>query len=156
MEMVDILATSNFVNSKIGSISKKQRLRVPRPLAEEFIKLGIAKLNPLMTVCRNQPQLTAPQVDGGGELSASLPAAPALPKKTAILLQAKPTGVASQSTTLGNAPAKLMSCGPAMEPGGKSTMKKLPKNSKGKNGRKTSKHPSNLDCNELEVLLNPV
>jgi hypothetical protein len=155
MEMVDIVATSNFINSQIGSVSKKQRLRVPRPLADEFIRLKIAKLNPLMAVCKNKPHLTVPLDGGGGKLSVSLPVAPVSPKKTAILLQGAPTGVASQSTTLGSAPPKQMFSGPVMERGGESTTKKSHKNSKGKSGRKTTKVLSNLELTESVALMSP-
>lgn len=155
MEMVDIVATSNFINSQIGSVSKKQRLRVPRPLADEFIRLKIAKINPLMAVCKNKPHLTVALDGGGGKLPVSLPVVPASPKPTAILLQAKPTGVASQSTILGSAPAKQTFSGPVTERGGVSITKKSPKNTKVKNGRKTLKAPNNTGFIESAVSMSP-
>jgi hypothetical protein len=155
MEMVDIVATSNFINSRLGSVSKKQRLRVPRPLADEFIRLKIAALNPLMAVCRNQPQLTVPLDGGGGELPVSLPVAPVSRKPTAILLQAKPTGARSQSTILGNEPEKPTSSGLATAHGGEFTTPKSPKSSKAKSGRKTKKQPNNSGYSGLEALISP-
>ena len=155
MEMVDIVATSNFINSQIGSVTKKQRLRVPRPLADEFIRLKIATLNPWMAVCKNKPHLTVALDGGGGKLPVSLPVAPASPKPTAILLQAKPTGTASQSTTLGSAPQKPKSSGRVMAHGGESITKKSPRNTKAKSGRKTTKVPSNMDSIESAALMSP-
>ena len=148
MEMVDIVATSNFVNSKIGSVTRKQRLRVSKVLAEEFISLGIAKLNPLMTVCRNQPALTEPLADGGGELSASSPVAQASPKKIAILLQGAHCGSASQSMTVSSDYLAPMSFGPVMEHGGESITKKSNKVTKVNAGRKTIKLRSDLELTE--------
>jgi hypothetical protein len=148
MEMVDIVATSNFVNSKIGSVTRKQRLRVSKVLAEEFISLGIAKLNPLMTVCRNQPALTEPPGDGGGELSASLQVAQASPKQTAILLQGANCGSVSQSMTVSSDYLPQMSSGPVMEHGGKSTTKGSNKATKASAGRKTITLHSDLELTE--------
>ena len=148
MEMVDIVATSNFVNSKIGSVTRKQRLRVSKVLAEEFISLGIAKLNPLMTVCRNQPTLTEPPDDGGGELSASSQVAQASPKKTAILLQGAPCGSPSQSMTVSNDYPAPMFSGPVMEHGGESITKKSNQVTKASAGRKIIKLRSDLELTE--------
>ena len=151
MEMVDVVAVRNFINNRYGSINRKQRLRVPKSVADDFIKLGLVQLNPMMAVCRKQPQLIELPVDGGGELSASLPVAQVLPKKTAILLQAAHCGSASQSMILGNDSPQPMLSMPVMEHGGKSTMKKLKKSSKEKDGLKTIKPQFDLDSTELEV-----
>ena len=155
MEMVDIVATSNFINSQVGSVSRKQRLRVPRPLAEEFLNLGLVQLNPLVTVCRNQPLLAGPLGAGGDKLSVLSPAAPALPKKTAILLQAAPTGAASQSTTLGDACPAPMSFGPAMERGGMSTTAKSKPSLPVKRGRKTKVPAGVINSSGLAASMSP-
>ena len=155
MEMVDIVATSNFINSQVGSVSRKQRLRVSRLLADEFISLGLAQLNPLMAVCKNKPHLTVPLDGGGGKLSALLPVAPVLPKKTAILLQAAPTGAASQSTILGSACPAPMSYGPAMERGGMSITPKSPLSLPAKRGRKMKKPVADTPSSALAASMSP-
>ena len=155
MEMVDIVATSNFINNKVGSITRKDRLRVPENLANELIKIGVAKLNPLMTVCRNIPSLIVPPVDGGDKLSVSLQAAQASPKKIAILLQASPVGSASQSMILSNDCQVPMSSMPVMEHGGESIIKQSKKILKAKVGLKTKKRQINLDSGESVVKTSP-
>ena len=155
MEMVEIVATSNFINNRVGSITRKDRLRVPENLANELIKIGVAKLNPMMAVCRNIPSKIVPPVDGGDKLPSSLQAAQASPKKIAILLQASPVGSASQSMILSNDCRVPMSSTLAMEHGGEFTTKKLKKNLSGKDGLKTKKRPINLDSDESVVKTNP-
>ena len=145
MEMVDIVATSNFINNKIGSIRRKDRLRVPENLANEFIKLGVAKLNPMMAVCRNKPTLTVPPDDGGGKLYASLPAGQASPKKTAILLQGAHCGSASQSMIVSSDCLAPMSSTLVTAHGGESTTKKSKKSSMAKSGHKIINLQSSSD-----------
>ena len=156
MEMVDIVATSNFINNKIGSISRKDRLRVPENLANEFIKLGVAKLNPMMAVCRNAPSLIVPPVDGGDKLPVLSQAAPASPKKIAILLQAAPSGSASQSMIVSSDYLAPMSSTPVTVHGGKSTTKKSKKNLSANAGHKTGNQPINLESNESVAKTSPV
>ena len=135
MEMVDIVATANFVSNRIGSITRKQRLRVAKPIADEFVRLGVAKINPSQQVRQQIPLLTATLAGGGAEPLPLLPADPASPKKTAVLLQAR-TGSTSSSTTLGAVHLSPTPSMPATKPGGMSTTKRSKKDSKANSGRK--------------------
>ena len=155
MEMVDIEATRNFRDTRIGGITRKQRIRVEKNLADYFVKLKVAKIVPNLTVRQNCHLLTVPRVDGGIEPSALLPVAPVSPKKTAILLQAR-TGSSSQSTTVGSVLPLPMSSGDVMEHGGKSTTKKSKRNSKAKDGHKTPTPQNDSDLTESAALPKPV
>jgi len=136
MELVDIVATSNFVNSRIGSVARKQRLSVPAYIADELFRLNLAQPNFPLTVRQKGPQSTEPQVDGGGTPFVSLRAAPVSQKTTAMLLQA-PIGVSLSSTTLGELPDSQTLSTPATNRGGKSTSRKFKKSSKESSGLRT-------------------
>lgn len=73
MELVDVVATAHFSDTRIGALSRKQRTSIPRHVAEELIKLGVIQyVNPPAAVAQ-QPAPTAPAVDGGEPLSVSSP-----------------------------------------------------------------------------------
>lgn len=136
MELVDIVATSNFVNSRVGSVARKQRLSVPAYIADELFRLNLATPNFHPTVRHKDPQSTEPPVDGGGTPFVSLRAAPVSQKTTAMLLQAPP-GVSLSSMTLGELPASQTLSTPATNRGGKSTSRKFKKSSKASSGLRT-------------------
>lgn len=154
MEMVDIVATANFVSSRLGNVTRKQRLTVARHIADEFVRLGVAKINPLRPLRTPNPSLTEPLAGGGAEVCASLPAGQALPRPTAMLLQPQ-AGNLSSSTTVGDVHPLPTFYGDAMAPGGMSTTKPSRKTSKVSGGRKTLKLPSATTLAASEALINP-
>lgn len=143
MEMVEIIATANFISGRLGSVTRKSRLRVSRAMADELIGLGVAKPNPLIPVRLQNPPLTEPLGVGGAETWSSLPAGQASPRPIATLLQA-PAGKSSSLTTPGSEPPMPMSSMPAIEPGGRFTTKRSKRALKASAGRKTLEQPSAL------------
>lgn len=83
MELIEVVATAHFTDTRVGAVSRKQRLRLPVMLAEELESLSLVKpLNPHSTTATN-PQQTAPQDVGGGESSVSSQAGQASQNETA-------------------------------------------------------------------------
>jgi len=82
MELVDVIALAHFSDTRIGALSRKQRIAIPSHVAEELVQLGVVKyLNPPLTVAQKPSQI-APAADGGELLSVSSPVAQASPRKT--------------------------------------------------------------------------
>ena len=154
MEMTDIVATANFVNSQLGSVTRKDRLRVPKHLAEELFKLKLAKPNPPAAVCRTHQSSTEPLVVGGGRPPVSLQAAPVLARPTAMLLRA-PDGEPSLSTTPGDGHHLPTLSTPATPPGGKSTSRKSKNNSLASAGPKTLRRLADLNLTESALKTHP-
>lgn len=103
MEKIEVIVTSHFTDSVVGSMTRKQRLFLDPNTADRLEALGLVKpVNPRATAAK-VPRQTAPRVAGGGVSSASLQAAPASPPKT-VMPPAEPAGSASQSTTPGDSP----------------------------------------------------
>lgn len=44
MELVEIVALSHFVDSRTGSVHRKQRVQMDRPTAERLAKLGLVAI----------------------------------------------------------------------------------------------------------------
>jgi len=119
MELVEVVATAHFTNTRIGAVSRKQRLRLPVMLAEELESLSLVKtLNPHSTTAAD-PRQTAPQVVGGGESSASSPADQASQSKIASE-SASQDGQQSPSTIATAERHSQTSCTPATDNGGTS------------------------------------
>lgn len=92
MEIVDVIATAHFSDTRVGAVSRKQRIRLAAPLAEELFGLGLIQYaNPPMAAPQNPPPTEA-LADGGDESPASLPAAPAFEPKTVKRSYKKKTG----------------------------------------------------------------
>lgn len=137
MELIECVATSHFDDSKLGSISRKQRLFLDRSTFERLQGIGLVKaLNPTATAA-SVPQSTAPQVVGGGESSASLQAAPASQPTTVNGPPAIPIGDSLLSTTPGSEPPSQTPSTPVTVAGGMSTTPKSPLSLRGKSGPKT-------------------
>ncbi len=82
MELVDVIATAHFSDTRIGALSRKQRTSVPKHVAEELVKLGVVQyVNPPATVAQ-EPAQTAPAVDGEEPLSVSSPVDQVSTRKT--------------------------------------------------------------------------
>lgn len=73
MELVEIASNCHFTDTRIGSISRKQRLKIPAHIARELQSLNLVKIiNPQPAVFQNYPR-SAPQPDGGEVQSVSSP-----------------------------------------------------------------------------------
>lgn len=137
MELIEVVALQHFADSRIGSISNKQRLKLPIGLAEQLESVGCVEiLNPIETV-RKMPSL--PEITGAGEakLSVSSLVVRALPSKIATS-QEQSHGDSSQSTTVISEPCTQTLSTLATETGGRSITKKRGRPSKASYGLKTS------------------
>ena len=121
MELIEVVATAHFTDTRIGAVSRKQRLRLPVMLAEELESLSLVKpLNPHSTTATN-PQQTAPQAVGGGESSVLSQAGQASQSETASSPERNKTGESSPSTTATGSAQELTRSTPATDSGGMST-----------------------------------
>ena len=147
MQKVEVIATSHFTDTRIGSVTRKQRLFVPVNVAEDLHSIGMVQYaNPQAATARNNPP-TGLLAAGGGELPASLPAAQALQPKTVIRFPAQ-DGQPSPSMTATNAQDSLTFSMPVTGNGGESMPKKRGRPSKANAGPRTSKHPENSESIE--------
>lgn len=123
MEVVEAIALCHFSDTRIGGVSRKQRLRLPALLADQLESVGLIEIvNPSPTVVIS-PRQTAPLAVGAGALSQSSPAALVLPREIAEG-SLKPIHRQSRSMTpIGSPPAQPRSTR-ATAGGGKSTTKR--------------------------------
>ncbi len=143
MEKVEVVATSHFSDSRIGSVSRKQRLFIPVQVAEDLHSIGLVQYpNSQATLQRNQQ--IGPLAAGGAELLASSPAVQALQPKTVIRFQGQ-DGPQSPSTTHTDGQNLPMPSMPAISNGGESMPKKRGRPSKASAGLKTNKQPENTE-----------
>lgn len=146
MEKVEVIATSHFTDTRIGGVSRKQRLFIPAHIAEELHSIGLVQYpNTQATATRNPP--TALLADGGGVLPVLLPAVQALQPKIVMQLP-RQDGPQSPSTTATEEPCLPMPSTPAMSNGGMSMPKKRGRPSKASAGLKTTAQPKSMDCTE--------
>lgn len=138
MELVEVVATSHFTDTRIGAVSRKQRIRIARPLAEELASLGLVTFLHPTAATAVPAQSTAPLGDGVGESPALSPAGQASPETTATSQERNPDGESSPSTTAtGFAKEQTLST-PATDNGGTSTTGPSSRaDSKESSGRKT-------------------
>jgi hypothetical protein len=143
-EVVDVISLAHFSDTRIGAVSRKQRLRLPIQLAEEMEMLGlVAPVNPKPTTAK-ETQSTEALGGGGGELSQLSPVDQALPKPIALLSSDK-DGAPSLSTTATAERPSLRSSMLATETGGESTPSESKPISKASAGRKTKARQKNTD-----------
>jgi len=140
MELVEIIALAHFDDSRVGSVSKKMRLKVPSVVADDLESIGLVQiLNPSVARAPKSP-LIAPLVDGQGVSPVLLQAAQVSPRQTATLLETK-DGRQSQSMTA-TVERHLQNVSmPAMNNGGMSTTNELEQNTKANVGLKTRGRP---------------
>ena len=136
MEMIEVVALAHFTDTRVGSASRRQVLRLPLEVAEQLESIGLVQRTNPTAATASAPQSTAPQDVGGGESPALLPAAPVSPNKTATRLQG-PDGPQLQLTTVGDSHEALTFSTLATSSGGESTTKKSQKTSKANAGPKT-------------------
>lgn len=118
---VDVIVTSHFTDSVIGSCTRKQRLRLDTATAERLEGLGLVKpANPSVRLAESP--LTAPLDAGGGKSHVSLPAGQASQPMIAPLPWPKDGEPLSSMTATDSHQLPTPST-PAMEHGGMSTIK---------------------------------
>jgi len=146
MEKVEVMATSHFTDTRIGSVTRKQRLFVPVNVAEDLHSIGMVEYpNGQATATKNP--LIAALADGGGVLPVLLPVAQALQPKTVIRFQGQ-DGPQLPLTTVTEEQCLPMSSMPAINSGGEYMKKKRGRPSKANAGHKITAHPKVTDCTE--------
>lgn len=71
MELIEVVARTHFSDSRIGSVSRKQRIRLPKDVAEHLVLLELVDyLNPPVAVVKQTPKIEAASL-GGDEPSMS-------------------------------------------------------------------------------------
>ena len=69
MELIEVIAKAHFENPKTGAVTRKQRLRIGKQLAEYLEGLGLVDfVNPPQAVVINAPKIE-PVILGGDEQS---------------------------------------------------------------------------------------
>lgn len=65
MELISVICKAHFEDTRIGSVSRKQIVRVPLHVARELESLDLVEIrDPLPAVSQKRPE---PEVDGGVE-----------------------------------------------------------------------------------------
>lgn len=146
MEKVEVVATSHFTDTRIGGVSRKQRIFIPAHIAEELHSIGLVEYPNGQATQQRNPQIGL-LVDGGAVLLASLPAGQALQPKTVIRFRGQ-DGPQLQSMTATAEPCLPMPSMPAMNSGGESMKKKRGRPSKASDGLKITAQPKDMDSTE--------
>ena len=69
MELIDVIAKAHFENPQTGAVSRKQKLKISKQLAEYLASLDLVDfVNPPMAAVREYPKTEATDL-GGGEPS---------------------------------------------------------------------------------------
>lgn len=140
MELVEIIALSHFDDSRIGSVSKKMRLKVPSVVADDLESIGLVQiLNPRVAHAQRSP-MTAPQVVGQGVSPVLLQADQVSPRKIATQLQTKDGRPLLSMTAIAERHLQTASM-PVMNNGGMSTMNESKQITEVSVGRKTRGRP---------------
>lgn len=146
MKKVEVISTSHFTDTRIGAVSRKQRLFVPVHIAEELHSIGLVVYPNAQATATENPQIEA-LVDGGGVLPVLLPVVQALPAKTVIRFQGQ-DGTLSPPMTVTEEQFSPMSSTLAMNNGGESIKKKRGRPSKANAGLKTNTQQENTELTE--------
>jgi len=86
-EIVDVIAKAHFFDDRIGAVGRKQRLRIPKALAEYLASIDLVDLvNPSVVATQEIPS-TGLVESGVEQPSAALPQAQALPEPTAPIFR---------------------------------------------------------------------
>ena len=140
MELVEIIALTHFHDSRIGSVSRKMRLKVPSVVADDLQSIGVIEIvNPPVATARSV-HTTAPQVDGRGVSPVLLQADRVSPRKIATSLETK-DGRPLLSMTATAEHHSRTAYTLAMINGGESTLSESNQNTKANVGLKTRGRP---------------
>lgn len=67
MELIEVVARTHFSDSRIGSVSRKQRIRLPKDVAAHLVTLELVEYaNPIQAAVKQNPK-TEPEALGGDE-----------------------------------------------------------------------------------------
>lgn len=146
MEKVEVISTSHFTDTRIGAVSRKQRLFVPAYVAEELHSIGLVEYPNAQATATKNPLIEA-LADGGGVLPVLLPVAQALPPKT-VIQYPRQDGTQSPSMTATEEHCSPMPSMPATSSGGEFMKKKRGRPSKVSDGLKTNTLPENTESTE--------
>jgi hypothetical protein len=150
MELVEIIALGHFDDSRIGSVSKKMRLKVPSVVADDLQSIGVIEIvNPPVATARSV-HTTAPQVDGQGVSPVLLQADQVSRRKIATSLETK-DGQPSRSMTVTEEHHLQNAYTLAMTNGGESTLKESDQNTKANLGHKTRGRPKGTKSTTLSL-----
>lgn len=140
MELVEIIALSHFDDSRIGSVSKKMRLKVPSVVADDLESIGLVQiLNPRVATAQRSPSIVPPVV-GQGVSPVLLQADQVSPRKIASSLETKDGRPLLSMTAIAARHSQTVSM-PVMNNGGESTLTELEQTTKANVGRKTRGRP---------------
>jgi len=150
MELVEIIALTHFQDSRIGSVSKKMRLKVPSVVADDLQSIGVVEiLNPQVATAIPVP-MTAPQVVGQGVSPVLLQADRVSPRKIATSLETKDGRPLLSMTAIAerNLQTAYM---PVMSNGGEFTLSESNQNTKANVGLKTRGRPKGTKSTTLAL-----
>lgn len=140
MELVEIIALSHFDDSRIGSVSKKMRLKVPSVVADDLESIGLVQiLNPRVATAPRSASIVPPVV-GQGVSPVLLQADQVSPRKIASSLETKDGRPLLSMTAIAARHSQTVSM-PVMNNGGESTLTELEQTTKANVGRKTRGRP---------------
>ena len=140
MELVEIIALAHFEDSRIGSVSKKMRLKVPSVVADDLESIGLVQiLNPRVATAPRSA-MTVPQVVGQGVSPVLLQADQVSPRKIASSLETKDGRPLLSMTAIEERRLQTVFM-PVMNNGGESTLTELEQTTKANVGRKTRGRP---------------
>lgn len=140
MELVEIIALAHFEDSRIGSVSKKMRLKVPSVVADDLESIGLVQiLNPRVATAPRSA-MTVPQVVGQGVSPVLLQADQVSPRKIASSLENKDGRPLLSMTAIAEHHLQTASM-PVMSNGGKSITNELEQTTKANVGHKTRGRP---------------
>ena len=87
MELIDVIAKAHFENPQTGAVSRKQKLRIGKQLAEYLASLDLVDfVNPPQAAVREYPKTEATDL-GGGEPSTLSQQDQVLPEPTATVFR---------------------------------------------------------------------
>lgn len=140
MELVEIIALAHFDDSRIGSVSKKMRLKVPSVVADDLESIGLVQiLNPRVATAPRSASIVPPVV-GQGVSPVLLQADQVSPRKIANSLETKDGRPLLSMTAIAARHSQNVSM-PVMNNGGESTLTELEQTTKANVGRKTRGRP---------------
>lgn len=140
MELVEIIALAHFDDSRIGSVSKKMRLKVPSVVADDLESIGLVQiLNPRVATAPRSASIVPPVV-GQGVSPVLLQADQVSPRKIASSLETKDGRPLLSMTAIAARHSQNVSM-PVMNNGGESTLTELEQTTKANVGRKTRGRP---------------
>lgn len=80
-EIIDVIAKAHFFDDRIGAVGRKQRLRIPKALAEYLVSIDMVDLvNPSVVATKEIPSIGLEE-SGVEQSSVALPQAQVLPEK---------------------------------------------------------------------------